>query len=318
MNRTYALLSSSALAIALASCGDRSVSKKTGLDEPFLVEGGQFFEGPLLPGSSQFQVYSSGFSSTIIEQGQAGLKLSGYAQKGAYAVAFRFPDMGTGYWVVPVKSVNQDIAAMDYSWDTALDFAHDVAPGKHKMQLLAVSGDGTFGPLSTDDDSLTIAPLQPDGDVVISLEWDTDADLDLHVTGPMENNPEELYAKHPTSSQPEPDAGPTSPLPTNTGVLDRDSIASCAKDGYRREDAIWNWRPVGVKDPPQNGLPLDGTYQLRVDMFDACGQAAANFKVTVFVGGNSVFERVGRLLNIDADGGGAGSGLFVGEIVFAF
>jgi hypothetical protein len=53
-------------------------------------------------------------------------------------------------------------------------------------------------------------------------------------------------------------------------------------------------------------------------MFDACNQSYANFKVTLYVQGVEQFKRVGRLLSMDADGGGPGSGLFVADIQLAF
>ena len=58
--------------------------------------------------------------------------------------------------------------------------------------------------------------------------------------------------------------------------------------------------------------PAPGVYLMNVDMFAPCGQASANFKLTVREHGKVTFEQSGRLLDIDADGGGPG--LFVGQL----
>jgi hypothetical protein len=59
--------------------------------------------------------------------------------------------------------------------------------------------------------------------------------------------------------------------------------------------------------------PEVGTYTVRVDMFSACSQPAATFVFSLYVDGTQVLRKTGRLLDIDADGGGPGSGLFVTE-----
>ena len=48
----------------------------------------------------------------------------------------------------------------------------------------------------------------------------------------------------------------------------------------------------------------------------ACSAPAANFVITARQAGKSVLTAKGRLLDLDADGGGPGSGLFVGEASF--
>jgi hypothetical protein len=133
----------------------------------------------------------------------------------------------------------------------------------------------------------------------VSLSWDSDADLDLRLVAP---NGKELDPKHLTTATAI-DGGADS-IPPGTGVLDRDSNAGCIIDGIRQEDVIFADRPT------------PGTYLVRVDMFDACQTPGANFVVEVYVRGALVLSRAGRLLDIDADGGGPGAGLFVAELKF--
>ena len=78
-----------------------------------------------------------------------------------------------------------------------------------------------------------------------------------------------------------------------------DSNASCVQDGYRMENVVWS------------DAPEVGTYVVNVDMFSACGAPAATFSFSLYVDGQEIVHKVGRLLDIDADSGGPG--LFVTE-----
>jgi hypothetical protein len=53
---------------------------------------------------------------------------------------------------------------------------------------------------------------------------------------------------------------------------------------------------------------------VKVDLFSACSKPATTFKFSLYVDGQAVLEKAGRLLDIDADGG-AGPGLFVTEFI---
>jgi hypothetical protein len=112
----------------------------------------------------------------------------------------------------------------------------------------------------------------------------------------------ELDPKHPSTTAIA-DAGADAgfPLP-GFGTLDRDSNAACVSDGYRAENVVWD---------DEAGAPEAGLYVVRVDMFSACGAPSADFNFTLYVDGVATLHRVGRLLDINADGGGPG--LFVTE-----
>ena len=298
------------LAVSLTRCGAGSESAQSGLSEPILAVDGQFYRGELRPGESGPLVLGLTGTSNTIRPGQAGWGLSGDAQGAAWAVAFRFADLGTGYWIVPVAAPDLTTVS-DLLWGTRVEFSHDLPAGSHDLQVVAVQGDSTFGPLTPAGiKRLTVLPLQPNADVVLSLEWDTDADLDLHLVGPLELGMNEVWPKQPSTA---PFDTTTTKFPPGTGLLDRDSNARCVRDNIRREDIVWNSHEFGATPL---GPPLPGNYLIRVDMFDSCGQAYANFKVTLFQQGAPVFTEVGRLLSIDADAGGAGSGLFVAQFQF--
>jgi hypothetical protein len=277
----------------LASGCDDGVSASSGVGEPIRVRGGQFFEGTIPAATDGPEVATVDSQNNLVTQGQAGKKLSGVAKKGAFAVAARFQDLGTGYWIVPVGPEDPQTQG-DLTWEMVIDYSATLAPGKHSLLLAASSETGAFGP--TRDLPILVQSLTPEGAAVISLSWDSGADLDLHVIGP---NGKETDPKHLTTAV-EIDGG----LPPGAGTIDRDANAGCGQNGYRTESLVF-------VDPPAPGL-----YQIRVDMFDACSAPAANFVITARQAGKSVLTAKGRLLGLDADGGGPGSGLFVGEASF--
>jgi hypothetical protein len=277
----------------LTSGCDDGVSASSGIGEPLRVRGGQFFEGKIPAGTGGPEVLTVDSQNNLITQGQAGKKLAGVAKKGSTAVAMRFEDLGTGYWVVPVGPEDPQTEG-DLTWEAVIDYSNAVRPGKHPLLLAASNELGTFGP--TRDLPILVQSLTPDGAAVITLSWDSTADLDLHVIGP---NGKETDPKHVTTAF-DVDGG----LPPGAGSIDRDANAGCGQNGYRSESLVF-------VDPPAPGV-----YQIRVDMFDACGAPAANFTLTARRAGKSVLTAKGRLLDLDADGGGPGSGLFVGEASF--
>jgi hypothetical protein len=129
---------------------------------------------------------------------------------------------------------------------------------------------------------------------VMTLQWDADFDLDLHVVTPdrLDINP-----KMPIGAPVEAGARPPATAPR----IDRDSLLGCVPDGLRQEDLVFQKRPTGIFD-------------IYADPFDPCGKPTVHFKVTVYesVGGGlqTKFTTSGELLGSQATGGGS-AGLFV-------
>src|SRR5262249_31105495 len=149
------------------------------------------------------------------------------------------------------------------------------------------------------------SPTRDVPQAVITLSWDTNADLDLQVIGP---DKQLLEAKRPTTAEVE--GGMAIPAPYS---FDRDSNANCVVDGLRVENLTWE------DEAPH------GRYDLYVNMFDACKQSAARFDLSVYTreppaedgGVGSLrrrFAQAGELLDISANGGGRG--LYVGHFDF--
>ena len=140
---------------------------------------------------------------------------------------------------------------------------------------------------AVEDESGAVGPFVPvtfnviqvgTGDVQVTLSWDVDSDVDLHVVDP---SGEEVYWADRTSA--------------SGGELDLDSNAGCSTDGIRNENITW---PVGTA--PR------GTYIVRVDYWSSCGVAETNYTVLVNNGGNT--QIFSGSFTGSGDGGGRGSG----------
>src|SRR5580692_4756126 len=105
--------------------------------------------------------------------------------------------------------------------------------GSQTLILRGVAADGTIGPAQLYVLTVgTTAP--PTGPLVITLDWDTEADLDLHVVIPNVVDPTmpiEIWAKHPIGIP-----IPTLEMPADpyavaaAPYLDFDSNANCVID----------------------------------------------------------------------------------------
>jgi hypothetical protein len=319
-----------ALAIAcasLVSCGGEPASSAAAVEEPFRVEGAQFIAGTLpgLPepaasvdaGPAQTPTVSDvQVQTNAVAPGTQGLDFGGHASPTAQTVAVRFADLGTGYWIVPV-GVPDPSANNFLTWQFTADFGHDIPPGPHELLFAAVDANGASGtqsglPFCIDtpvpDNFNACSPKLAPPAAVLSLTWNAAVDLDLIVQTPSGVT---VGGKVVTTAPP--GTSVSSASGGSNGVLDHDSNRNCAIDGIQREDIVWQ------KAPPA------GTYEVWVDLFNACGRPAASFTVSLWLpessadGGRHLVEQprlaAGELLASQANGG-AGRGLFVGSFNF--
>ena len=108
---------------------------------------------------------------------------------------------------------------------------------------------------------------------MVSLEWDTQADLDLHLTIPAaDGGVEEIWSRKP-SGVPRGTPGATVADGLASGYLDYDSNAQCVLDGRQQENIVF-----------PDKAPL-GNYIARVDTFSLCGEATARWRLRIFVDG---------------------------------
>jgi hypothetical protein len=296
------------------------------LGEPVRVEGGQLVSGGL-PGLAEPdgaspdagvtpEVIDVNVGNTAISQGELGLVFSGHASTDAQTVGVRFADLGTGYWVVPVGAPDPSDEGL-LTWQVTADFGRDLPPGFHDLVFAAIGADGSSGTQSALSvcidtpvpDNLNICvPKRPPPAAVLSLSWDSSVDLDLVV-----QTPSGAFVGARSTATTTGDAGATPPSSASGAVIDRESNSGCVIDGIDREDVVWE------------STPPTGTYQVWVDLFSACGQAAVHFTVSLWLaepqpdGTQRLVEQVpplaNGLLTAAQANGGATNGLYVGDFV---
>lgn len=156
-----------------------------------------------------------------------------------------------------------------------LTFPQTIPLNEFELLFAVADAAGAVGPYS----GLPVRVTQVGtGDVQVTLSWDTDSDVDLHVVDP---SGAEIYYGQLTSA--------------SGGELDLDSNAACAIDGIRNENVTW---PVG-RAP-------SGPYTVRVDYWDNCGVGETNFTIRINNGGAA--QIVSGSFTGTGDAGGVGSG----------
>jgi len=281
-------------------------SQDTGIGAALRIENAQYIPGALdttAPdgGTSSDSLPVIHTITTIngtIQPGTTGHTLGGTVGPGGTAVLIGLRG-DTGYWVVPVSTVDQNTKG-DFAFSAKATFAYKLPPSPLEVVLRATNRAGEMGPPKIQ--TFGIASSAINGAMVVSLEWDTQADLDLHVQLPSSDGGFREISTRKRTSTVAPAAGDP-PLSDddvkNAAYLDMDSNALCVIDGQRNENVIW---PI---------TPEAGTYVVRVDTFSMCGEVSANWVVHVFIGGTeqATLRRTGQSIDVDTrfpHGTGAG------------
>jgi hypothetical protein len=280
-----------ALAGSSASCA--GVQADAGYDAYMQVPGAQFVRGPMPQGSASGpSVRQISLTNDNIWAGLANDPLSGALDPAATAAAIGLQG-DVGYWIV-LAGPPSEANPTDPTYSATLQFSEGIILGSYTLVVRGVDQDGNFGPASTQILVAEPSPLNPPatGDLVVTLTWDTESNLDLHVVDPAGLD---IYWGNQSSQPPfsfdQTDGG-------SYGYIDYDSNAGCIIDGLRREDAIW-------PNPPPSGQ-----YTVRVDAPSLCGQPDANWKVVVVLDGNQIAEATGVAVDADTWGShGSGSGV---------
>jgi len=286
--------------VILTACS--GVNADPGLDAELRVAGAQFYPGAIPSATADIHVTSIQTLNNTIRAGQINKSISGLVDHAGTAVALGLTD-DVGYWIVPTGVM--DIVQSDQrDWGAKISFAGTIAVGALELQAAAVNATGRFGPPHMQD--LTVRPHEvglTDTKLVISLSWDTEADLDLHVVLPG-TPPITVWTQHPTSYVLPLPGDPVDPNAiAAAGVLDVDSNSQCLIDGRREENVIWN---------SPRGAPPQGTFAVLVDTFSLCAASTAHWIVDVYRDGNpaSIAHAEGTVVDADTRGMHvAGSGL---------
>jgi hypothetical protein len=275
------------VASGVASCSN-GVQADRGTDAYMQIIGAQFVRGPMPAGSAS----APGVEQIVLLNENIWPGLTDFGISGAIAPAGNAAAIGLqgdrGYWIVLAKT--PDVAAPTLpTFGATAEFSTGIVPGNYTLVVRAVDANGNFGlpktQLLVGEDSPTNPPLV--GDLVVTLTWDNDANLDLHVVQP---DGFELYWNAQATGS-ETDAG-------SYGFIDYNSNANCNIDGLNREDAIW----------PQE--PLPGQYTVRVDAASLCGAPIANWKVQAIYRGKQIAQASGVATDASTRGShGVGSGV---------
>ena len=259
----------------LTGCG--GVSSDPGLFADMRVAPGAYVEGPMPQENGGPGVVAVDLGTNRVRVGQIDKPLRGTLAPEATSVALGLSG-DAGYWIVPAGL--PDVQSPGFpTFDVFLSFFPDMRAGSYELLVRAVDADGHFGITSRRALEAT-ALTAPEGTLVVSLRWDREADLDLHVVDPRGV---EIYKRNINSYELPPPGQPVDPTAWQSGaLLDFDSNAGCVIDGRRMENVIWK------NDPPP------GHYIVRVDTFSLCGEGFANWSVDVLRSGVSLVRSAGQ------------------------
>jgi hypothetical protein len=307
-------VAATALLLAIVAAGCEGASNDPGLTAYLRLSGAQFVPGALDPTSGTTDAGAAAVVSGInlqtstVAPGQQNLPVSGDVENGSSVLIGLAGD--SGHWIVPTPNADLLLAG-NYLFQTKLSLSPLTPPGPQALLFRGVAPDGSLGPgLQV---NLTVASPTPAGALVISLTWDTNADLDLHVLAPNANDPAtpiEIWSKAPVGLPPHVPGDPPltgadlAAAQAAAGKLDFDSNANCVIDGRRQEDVVFTQGP-----PP-------GDYVIRVDTFSLCGQPDAQWQVSAALGDGTPAGSA-RWEAVDADTRGS-HGAGAGRTAFTF
>jgi hypothetical protein len=265
------------LVVGVAACG--GTASDTGLEAALRVTGGQFYPGSIdkLTSGNSPAVVDVLNSQRVIAPGLQNKRISGRLDPGSLAVAIGLAG-DAGYWILPADVPDADSPTQP-TFHAVLSFSPSLAQTSYDLVVRAVSPTGDFGPAA--HSPLEVAPsLPPTGGLVVSLWWDSAADLDLHVVDAYgveiwagNLNSFDRYATVPTTDAGAWDEG---------GILDFDSNGGCVIDGRCNENVFWSLAAPA------------GDYVARVDTFSLCGSFAARWTIEAWLNGVSLGRAEGE------------------------
>ena len=264
----------------MAACGDGGTDPSTPELNDFITAvsassgnlSAQYHAGSAPTGGSGPAISATG-SSALILGGSTLRTISGSAGFNRIIVAV---EGVPGYWEL-------SLASNVTTQDVILSVAQDIPNTSFTLQY---AGGTSAGIGAVDEEAVSVIEVGT-GDIQVSVSWDTESDVDLHL---IEPNGAEIYYGDSESA--------------SGGTLDLDSNAGCAIDGKKNENITW-----------PNGTPPRGTYTVRVDYWASCGVAKTNYVVTVRVAGRAAQTFTGSFTG-EGTNGGAGDGVTITTFTF--
>lgn len=268
------------LAVQCAACAEYPGS---GLSALLRSDKGDYHTEPLPAEQSGPGVVALTLTTNTASPGEIDKPFSGSLAKESTAVAIGLSG-DSGYWLLPAEAPNFE--SPEYpTFSVRLSFSPDLPLGDHLLFARAGDEKGRYGAPATAPLTVT-APPPPEGALVVTLSWDTEADLDLHVVDP---DGVEIYKRNINSYEPPPPGEPVDPTAWKSGaILDFDSNAECVIDGRRRENVIWKTAPPA------------GAYLVRVDTFSLCAASSARWTAEAYLDGKRIGGAQGTSTSIDA------------------
>jgi hypothetical protein len=267
--------------LAVPGCGDKTLTE--GLEEPIAVHDAQFIEGKLpgLPADQQLYAprpTAATTEVTSLRPSLAGVTFFGWATLDAVSLSAQIEGQGSGYWVVPAGAPDPSVQGEPVRvWRFVADLHDSLLPGRHRLLVAATDAAGRTGSQVAStlcinrpvpDNGNACDPKRPPPEFVISLAWDSPADLDLLVVTPSgEIVASRSPAKGLTADQRIDRNALEKNLP-GSGFLDLDSNENCHIDGRQRENVVFQDRPA------------PGSYLVYVNLHDACHEKAVRYAVS--------------------------------------
>jgi hypothetical protein len=264
-----ALLVASGLA---AGCG--GAAPQSGLTAWLRVSNGQYEPGELSsdPGLMEPTVDTITTHNNQVFPGAQGRSITGSVNGAAVAVLLGL-EGDSAHWLVPVGVPDLEIMG-NFTFSASVSYSPDLPTGPRALRFRAIDADGNLGPIQALKLSIGITPIL--GSLIVQINWDTEADLDLHlrIIGSDPTKPLDVWNHSPLALPPRGPSDPplTKPEIDAAGKLLFDSNSQCVIDGARHEEVVF---PVGTVPPP-------GTYEVRVDTFSLCAEATARWHAVAY------------------------------------
>jgi hypothetical protein len=206
-------------------------------------------------------------SGTAINGGSTMITVSATSEITSVYVAIEGAD---GYWEIQVPA-GTTVA------DVLLTLAQQLPDQIRIVFEVADAAGNVSSPVTMDTGIVKVGT----GDIQISVTWNADNDIDLHVIDPLGF---EIYYNANVSDE--------------GGELDLDSNPDCSIDHINNENVVW-----------PSGTAPTGTYSVLVANYMNCTGLATSYAVTVQKKGQPPMTFMGSYAADDAGiGGGAGTG----------
>jgi hypothetical protein len=249
-------------------CACEGASSDPGFDATLHIVDAQFVPGPAPGDGTGPEVVALRVPHSQVLAGLRSEQLAGTLAADATAVAIGL-EGDRGYYVVTAGAAAIEEPDLP-TFSAELRFSTDLPVHAVRLWARAVDARGRHGPAS----SVSLDPNLPnvDGALVVSLRWDTEADLDLHLVPPVGDA---IWARNVNSLKPAP-LGSTAADPAaykSGGVLGLDSNAGCVIDGRRTENVVYTLGPPS------------GSYVVKVAAASLCAESAAHWTAEVYLHG---------------------------------